>query len=277
MNNGLSVAMVLMAATVSLPTWAKSGLDPFFANQSLQQQAPMAFVLQPQATPFLRSAWLETKQQAQTLADAIIDDETLAQALSQWDQLSFDEQQPILAKVFELQCEQMGIEPPTLLIDDSSYPDKLAFFDFDVANPSSGTVYLNRGKLSQQPNAVSLALLIHETRHSYQFQLGFKQDSLLAQGYHAAFIAQQQLAPKSFADFFTLANEYEAFQFSNWVIGELFNWQLDMPAMGSYASQYWSDQQLKIDLLQMIDAKRPTPLLDQFNYQLRAQQSTLGR
>ncbi|WP_298439734.1 hypothetical protein [uncultured Ferrimonas sp.] len=274
-----TILSVVMATAVSIAAGveAKSGLDPFFANQSLQQQAPQAFVLQPQAEGFLRSAWPQTQQQGLALAAAIIEDDELAEAVSVWPELTFAKQQPLLQRIFELQCQQMGIEAPTLLIDDSSYPDKMVYFDFDPATPDRGTVFLNSAKLAEQPPVVSLALLLHETRHSYQFQLAFAQDNVLAQGYRAAFKAQKQLAPKSFSDFLTLGNEYEAFQFANLVMGELFNWKVDMPSMGTYASQYWANKQLKIDLLEQLDQHQPTPLLDLFNQQMQAQKEKLGR
>lgn len=49
-------------------------------------------------------------------------------------------------------------------------------------------------------------------------------------------------------DFLTLINEYEAFQFGNYVVGALTEGVVDTLGMGAYASQYNADFSLKIDL-----------------------------
>lgn len=277
MKSLLAKVIVGLLGSCAMVTIAKEKLDPFFANQSLQQKAPNAFVLQPQAANFVRSAFAQTQLQADALVEGLKDHEELSDAIGRWSELSFEEQKPHLQKIIEFQCELMGVTVPELVLDPQLYPDRLAYFVFDHNNPDAGKVFLNETRFAEQEPVVTLALLIHETRHAYQFQMAYQQPGVLADAYKAAFAAQAELKPRSFGDFLTLANEYEAFQFSNLVIGELFDWKVDLPSMGTYASQYWADKRLKLDLLHLIEDDNPTPLIDLFNQQLQAQKQVLGR
>ncbi|MBY5992776.1 hypothetical protein [Ferrimonas balearica] len=225
--------------------------DPFYANPELQAQAPSAFALQAQARPFLAQAHALTRKQGEALVAAIQAEPELAEAIARWPQLSFDEQRPHLERVFALECALLGITPPELVIDPHSYPGKTVYFDFDPSRPGPGVVYLNPQKLAAMPPYASLAFLLHETRHSYQFQLAYAEDSVLAQGYRDAFEAQKRLEGFSFSDFLTLLNEYEAFQFGNYVLGRLTDWQVRMINMGTYASQFDGRGTLKMDLLEL--------------------------
>ncbi|WP_299568977.1 hypothetical protein [uncultured Shewanella sp.] len=232
----------------SLPAIA----DNFYANQVLQQQAPHAFALQPQSEAFLAPAYEITLAHANNLVGLIAQDKALTQAIKNWPHLTMDDQIPWLKKVFELAVKSFGTQAPKLIIDNHSYPKKMVYFDFDVEVGGKGIVYLNPEKLSEEEAFASLAFLIHETRHSYQFQRAMAgEGDVVSQGYLAAFTAQKQLTGFGFSDFLTLLNEYEAFQYGNYVIGQLTDWQVDMINMGTFASQYDSHGQLKIDLQAM--------------------------
>lgn len=265
----------------------------FYATQELQSQYPQAFALQPEAQAFVETAQAKTIEDANKLVELILADDDLVSALSNWRQLSIDQQIPHLRKVFALEYRSMGIKKPKLVIDNHSYPNKMVYFDFnpldfsplvaDTNQLKTGTVYLNPEKLATQDKFASLAFLIHETRHSYQFQLGQiaqkkEEDVLLALGYVAAFNAQKSLTGFGFSDFLTLLNEYEAFQYGNYVLGRLTHWKLDLTSMGTFASQFDSHGQLKIDLLQLSSDKHhgdtiaPQPsLLEKYNQAAKAQ------
>ncbi|MDO6775139.1 MULTISPECIES: hypothetical protein [unclassified Shewanella] len=258
--------------------------NSFYANNEFQQQAPTAFALQPESQNFLAPAYDMTIHHADELLLKIADDKALSDAIKRWFTLSFEQQIPWLRKVFTLEIETFKQQLPSfiapkLLIDNHSYPNKMVYFDFDITQPDSGIVYLNPQKLATEDRYAALALLVHETRHSFQFQLAAKQDSQLANGYWAAFSAQKQLKGLGFSDFLTLLNEYEAFQFGNYVVGKLTDWQIDMIAMGTFASQYDQQGVLKIDLISLGNNGSALSLLEQYNqlaktqYQLR-QQST---
>ena len=265
---------ILLSAPIAFLSLQLSLMSPvqaagsFYATQTLQSQLPRAFALQPEAYDFLKAAQTKTITDGDKLVELILADKDLTAALSKWHKLSIDEQIPFLRKVFALEYRSMGIKPPKLIIDNHSYPNKMVYFDFDVAylspsvsndSISSGVVYLNPDKLAVQDKFASLAFLIHETRHSYQFQLSQQQHSnvtsnQLALGYTAAFKAQRSLKGFGFSDFLTLLNEYEAFQYGNYVLGRLTQWQFDLISMGTFASQFDNSGQLKIDLLQLADS-----------------------
>ncbi|MBY6210125.1 hypothetical protein KUV95_01025 [Microbulbifer agarilyticus] len=252
--------------------WANAA-GSFYANPELQRQMPAAFALQPEAQAFLAPAFQQTIAHGDALVAAIQQDAELAQAIADWPKLTIEQQAPYLKRVFAIETQVMGIEPPTLLIDNHSYPGRMVYFDFDPQNPSTGTVYLNPDKLAERPKYDSLAFLIHETRHSLQFQHAFSTNAdevdALAIGYAEAFNAQKALQGFSFSDFLTLVNEYEAFQFGNYVLGKLTNWQLDTQDMGTYASQFDTHGKLKIDLVKLATEDAETSLLERYN--VRAQ------
>ena len=238
-------AFLSMAMGLSLPSIA----DGFYANETLQRQAPDAFALQPEAHDFLVSAYALTIKDGDRLLDLIAEDKALTNVIQQWPEMTIEQQIPWLKKVFALEVRSFGTEAPKLIIDNHSYPKKMVYFDFDVEAGGNGIVYLNPDKLAEEEAFASLAFLIHETRHSYQFQRAMAgQSDAVSQGYLAAFTAQKQLTGFGFSDFLTLLNEYEAFQYGNYVIGKLTDWQVDMINMGTFASQYDSQGQLKIDL-----------------------------
>lgn len=104
----------------------------FFANANLQEKAPAAFVLQPQARDFLNNVSAESYQQADKLVEVILADSELKQALAKWPELSITQQLPYLRKIFALECEVMAVEPPTLLIDTTTYPNRAVNFVFNT-------------------------------------------------------------------------------------------------------------------------------------------------
>ncbi|MCL1050587.1 hypothetical protein L2755_13250 [Shewanella abyssi] len=293
----LSVSLLLMLVQLGvMPSVQAAG--SFYATQELQSQSPQAFALQPEAQAFILAAQAKTIADANRLVELILADDGLVTALAYWEQLSINEQIPYLRKIFALEYRSMGIEQPKLIIDNHSYPNKMVYFDFDVSHfapsqrsnidsLSSGTVYLNPDKLATQDKFSSLAFLIHETRHSYQFQLSQQvnnsaNDAIFASGYVAAFNAQKSLTGFGFSDFLTLLNEYEAFQYGNYVLGQLTEWRLDLIGMGTFASQFDHQGQLKIDLADLMpsvkidtDAKTTTSnelsLLEKYNLAAKEQ------
>ena len=176
--------------------------------------------------------------------------------------------------VFALEVEALGINAPQLVIEKGIIPGP-GFFDFDLEHPSSGKVILNPTELAKLEDPYSsLSLLIHETRHSAQLQLAFKETSPLAHGYHAAFSAQKILKGLSFCDFTLLLNEYEAFQFSNFILGSIV--QNNLFDMGTFASQYDNNGNPKIDLPKLADEIPVDQLLLKFNELEKEQYRLLG-
>lgn len=239
----------------------KEPLDPkFFANAELQSQAPGAFALQPEAAAFHET--LDNSADRQALAKVL----RAFPQLAHFDELSWAEQEPLLKAVFTLECQTLNIEPPQLVIEDDATPGP-AFFDFDLENPGPGKVILNPKALAGMNDGFApLLLLIHETRHSAQFQHAFSgAEDPVAEGYRAAFQAQRSLQGFSFVDFTTLLNEYEAFQFANGVVSEITGGRANTLRMGTLAGQYDESGKLKVDLKEMFRQTEHDQILDQFN------------
>lgn len=225
----------------------------YFANESVQRLAPEAFALQPEASAFHKAAGKVSLHERQALIKLINKNPELKQDIISFKDLDWEKKEVVLRKVFALEVKALKIKAPTLIIDTTTIKGE-AYFDFDINNPTPGKVILNPEAIAKDPNPhAALLLLVHETRHSAQFQQAFMSndvDNAIAKSYKAAFIAQKQHASKivSFCDFLTLTNEYEAFQFGNFVISSLLNGAVDTLGMGTYASQFDQDFVLKIDL-----------------------------
>ncbi|WP_156904764.1 hypothetical protein [Ferrimonas senticii] len=250
--------------------------DKFLANQSVQQQAPAAFVLQPQAQAFVRSAGLVTQQQVYELVAAIKQDDLLTARIAQWSDLEQSQRVEVLGQLISLQS-RLWHYPEPLLLPVVSSPQQLSGFIPRTPLNGRSEVYLNLLELEKQPPLVQLVLLLHESRHAYQLaQTEQAPHSDLAKGFAAGFAAEQNINPVSFGDIAALTHEYEAHQFANWVIGLLFDWQWYLPSLGSHLSQFNADGSLRADLLMWLDQPSATPLIDRFNQQLRKQRQQLG-
>lgn len=259
---------------------ASTESSSFFANPEIQAQAPKAFALQKEAAVFVEKMEKNTLVEREAIVQAIQSDADLKNAVTNWQELTIEEQVPYLRRVFDIEVKVLGITPPELIIKPGIINGP-AYFEFDPAKPGTGKVLLNPDALKNEENKyASLSLLIHETRHSAQFQMAFPANpsSPFSMGYEAAFIAQKSLKGKlSFCDFLTLLNEYEAFQFGNYVVGKLTNWKVDMIEMGTFASQYDGNGKLKIDLARLIKDVEQGRLFETFNGLEKVQKDLLAK
>jgi hypothetical protein len=190
----LSAIFLSMAIMASPPATAESELDPkYFANESLQRQSPSAFALQPESKDFLNELMLSAPLEKGAFLKLIHIDEGLVKSIIEFGTLAPADQEAVLRNVFRLEVEAMGIKAPALVIESGSIPGS-AFFEFDIVNPGPGTVFLNPEQITKEANPyLSLLLLIHETRHSAQFQRAFSlplSESPMNVGFRAAFRAQ---------------------------------------------------------------------------------------
>lgn len=260
-------------------------LDPsYFANQEVQSLSPNAFALQPEAKNFLQNIKDSSIHERDLFLKNIKNDRVLFENIQNFALLAWPKKEEVLRSVFALEVLSLNITAPNLIIDSKRIKGE-AFFDFDVTHPDAGTVIINPEAIQKDPNPyTSLMLLIHETRHSAQFQLAFnpaKTNDAVAIGFKAAFIAQKDLSAniKSFSDFLTLLNEYEAFSFGNYVVGELTNGKVNTLGMGTFASQYNADKSLKINLdelfLKFDHGEIKDSVLEEFNRQEKAQYDLL--
>ncbi len=254
-------------------------LNPrYFANQEVQRLAPDAFVLQPETAEFHTHLVQSQKQEMNELLDLIAKEPRLLSKIEKFKDLEWSEKESVLKEVFRLEVQALKIQAPELIISTTAI-DGQAYFDFDIENPTPGKVILNPDELQKDSNPLSaLMLLIHETRHSAQFQKAFfgNENDVLGKFYRAAFTAQKKHADKirSFCDFLTLNNEYEAFQFGNYVVTVLTHGQVDTLGMGTYASQYNKDLSLKIDLPSLFE-EGTNNVLEKFNLLEKAQYDLL--
>lgn len=259
---------------VALQAPAADGPSTFFANASVQRLAPAAFALQPEASLFIQSVDAATQDDRAVLVRALAQHPTLGNAIRNWGKLSLEQQIPLLKMIFAIEVQTLKMVPPTLVIENDATPGP-AYFDFDPKKPGPGKVILNPKALATSKNKYeSLLLLIHETRHADQFQQAFlnKPSALparqnLKEGFAASFIAQKAFSQqiRSFVDFTTLLNEYEAFRFANGVVTQLTQGQADTLDMGTFASQFDKFGTPLIDLAKLAERVTPTKLLEAFN------------
>ena len=239
----------------------KKPLDPrYFANAKLQKQAPAAFALMPEAAEFHKNH--DNSAERAALAEAL----KKYPQLKNFDSLTWEEKEPLLRNVFATECEVLKMTPPELVIENGAIPGA-AFFEFDPDNPTPGKVFLNPEVLGKMDNGYApLLLLLHETRHSAQFQDAFSgAEGPVAEGFRAAYRAQKELKGFSFVDFTTLLNEYEAFQFANGVVEQLTEGKVNTVGMGTLAGQYSDHGNLKVDLKALFEELPHEVILDVFN------------
>jgi hypothetical protein len=261
---------------VTLVSANAQSIDPdFFANKEVQRLKPLAFALQPESRAFLLANQSGLTADSTTLINLIEQDKTLSDQIKTFPALDWSAKEEVLKKVFALEVQAFNIKGPGLIIDSERIKGREAFFEFDVAHPNTGTVFLNPEQLQKNKNPFApLLLLIHETRHSAQFQRAFdpaSEENAVNLGFKAAFTAQQELSDKirSYSDFLTLNNEYEAFYFGNFIVENLTGGQVNTLGMGTYASQFDNDNHPKIDLIHLFEkfdnGEIQDSVLDEFN------------
>lgn len=248
-------------------------LDPkFFANAAFQNRFPGAFALQEQSLPFVRRSMAKTFADGDRLIALVRNDPALKTAVIAFPKLGDAERVDVMRKIFALVVRASGLPAPELVLDNAA--KKSTFFDFDPQKGGPGKVILNPAKLFAGKNPYdALLFLIHETRHSYQFQLAFGpyggREPQLKEAWKQGYLAQKtifdQSLATSFCDFLTLNQEYEAFLFGNCVLEELTNGAVDTSDMGTFASQYVPGKGLKIDLVDLARKVGAAKLLDAFN------------
>lgn len=254
-----------------------AGSVNFYAKKEVQARYPGAFATDPSTISFHKASETEANHDRSLLLQAILKEQDLLRSLTQFNKLELEEQIETLQRLFLLECEVLKIQPPELIIDDHSISG-YAYFEFDYRTGGAGKVYLNKKKLSEgKDKSEFIVLLLHETRHSAQFQLSQKTNGPLAAGFETSFKTQSELKLKgeklSFCDFMLLLNEYEAFQFANYVYGALMNWQIAINDMGTLASQFDHRGRLRLNLLEILMQNRKDPLeffneLEQSQYEV---------
>lgn len=261
-------AVPVTAQRAAVQTASRANPDRFFAKAETLAQAPGAFAIQAESIPALTELAKEGKQR-DALVAAIRQDAVLTRQISGFASLTWDQRLPVLKRVMALESKTMGFTQPPLVIADGD--EREAFFDFNPDQPGTGTVKLWPAALAKDSNPyAALLLLVHETRHSWQFQRAFgtrhRADDFVAKGFQAAFRAQRDLSGKmTFCDFCTLLNEHEAFQTGNYVVGKLTNWTVDTVDMGCFSSQFEAPGRLKLDILDLAKQVGPQGLLAAFN------------
>lgn len=267
--------IVFLVLFISTNSFAQSVDKNYFANNEIQRLSPEAFALQPETRHFHKLNQKAAKKEIMTFLNLIKSDVSLLKDIKSFPELTWENKEKVLRTIFALEIQALGIKAPELVIDSNTIKGE-AYFDFDLNHPGTGKVILNPKAIQKDSNPyAALMLLIHETRHSAQLQKAFDPTSAMngsrALSFRAAFHAQKELASKitSFSDFLTLINEYEAFSFGNFVVGSLTDWKADTLGMGTYASQYNSDQSLKIDLQKLFNkfdqGKIKDSVLEEFN------------
>lgn len=276
--NKLKKSFVFITAVVlSASAHAKNRDESkFFARDSVERKDPYAFVIRPESYRVIGELEALTNRQIYEFAYAIQGDQALLKSIASFEQMSIAEQIPVLKRVFQLECATMGVTPPELVFSNDRIPGA-AYFDFDLNAPGPGAVILNPSALEKETNKyASLILLIHETRHSAQFQLATKSSNSLARSFYASFRAQKDLKGQlSFLDFMSLVNEYEAFRFANGVVGQLTDFKVEAFDMGSFASQFDEHGQNRIDLIHLFKSVGANGVLDAFNKLEREQYQIL--
>ncbi len=255
-------------------------LDPaFFARREVEARAPRAFSLMPEAQVGLRAMEAEAITARSSLLGALKAQPDLLASIRRFPTLTWEQRLSILRAVFALECRTLEITPPELVISTTEIKGP-AYFDFDPARPGTGRVILNPEAIARDPNPwTGLLLLIHETRHSAQFQLAFSEAAvgtsaydpdqprrLRRENYRAAFIAQKAFSKDlNFGDFCSLNHEYDAFRFGNFIVGAITDWKADTLDMGCFSSQFDGHGAPRIDLVKLGNLVGYEMLLDVFN------------
>jgi hypothetical protein len=229
-------------------------------------------VLQDETRSFLEQSLAKTFSDGDALISAVEGVPGLSDNVRSFRQLDREERIQVMQQVFKLEVQSSGLTAPELVLDDGAKRE--TFFEFDPSRSGPGRVVLNPRLLFADSNPdAALLFLIHETRHSYQFQVAFasggEASPVLASAYRSGFQAQRQIFDlplrPSFCDFLTLNQEYEAFLFGNYVLEKLTSGRVDISGMGTLASQYLLGQGLQLNLPELALQTRPGGLLDAFN------------
>jgi hypothetical protein len=255
-------------------------LDPrFFARREVEARAPKAFSLMPEAQAGLRAIEADSTVARSKVLEAIRANPDLLGRVRMFPTLTWEQQLRVLRAVFDLECRTLEITPPELVISTTEIKGP-AYFDFDPARPGTGRVILNPEAIARDANPwTGLLLLIHETRHSAQFQLAFGEATVGASAfdpeqprrlrqehYRAAFVAQKAFSNDlNFSDFCSLNHEYDAFRFGNFIVGALTDWKADTLDMGCFSSQFDAHGVPRIDLVKLGNLVGYGNLLDAFN------------
>lgn len=252
---------------------APEPLDPsFFANEGFLLGFPGASALHADSQEFVHGSAGRAFADGDALIAAMRAESGLLESIARFPEKSRSERIRVMNQVFEIETQASGLPPPELVLDDAA--KKSAFFEFDPARPGRGKVILNPEKLFSDPNPyAALLFLIHETRHSYQFQMAFSRGAsasrAAATAYQKGFTAQRLIFDQgkkvSFCDFLTLNHEYEAFLFGNYVLETLTEGAVDTSDMGTLASQFVPGAGLRVDLSRLAKSVEPGALLDAFN------------
>jgi hypothetical protein len=279
------LALAVLGRAVSPASGEERALDParFFANPTVQALAPGAFAVQAESVPVLEKLARVVPAQRAALVAAIRADAELAGGIAQWGTLGWPRQKALLERLVALEARVFGVQPPILKIHE---PEEAgpgpAYFEFDTEAGGTGTVHLWPSALAEEPSPhAAVMLAIHETRHSWQFQVAFGAkhgcDSTVKAAFAAGFRAQKALNRKlSFCDFCTMHHEHEAFETGNQVIGELTGWTADTQGMGCWSSQFDAQGAPRIDLLALAREFGPQGLTAAFNERERGQFVEMG-
>lgn len=273
MGTRILVALVAMSVGVR-------AMDParFFANPEVQALACGAFAVQAQSVGPLEDIESISVEHRKMLVAAIRTDEGLMGEVSGFGTLGWPRQRAVIERVMKLQCAVFGCAVPPLVVHDGEAGHGPAFFEFDPDRPGTGVVHLWPLALAEEssPHA-ALMFAIHETRHSWQFQLAFPgrhgcPAPTVGAAFAAGFRAQKALKGKlSFCDFCTMHHEHEAFTTGNYVVGALTGWTADTRGMGCWSSQFDGAGRPRIDLVALAREVGPEALLSAFNEREKGQ------
>lgn len=268
----------LVAALVSGPMSAFAGspkaLDParFFANPAVQSERPEAFAVQAAGVPALIALEKVAPAQREALVAAIRGDALLTDGIRDFPTLPWAKRLAVLERLMAVECATFGVTTPPLVVHDEDGAGREAFFEFDPDVPGTGTVHLWPVGLEGDPAPLAAVMLtLHETRHSWQFQVATgvataPVDPLIVDAFRAGFRAQKEIKKRlSFCDFCSLHHEHEAFQTGNQVIGALTGWTADTAGMGCWSSQFDGAGAPRIDLVSLAREVGPERLLEAFN------------
>jgi hypothetical protein len=248
----------------------------FYADPVTHNKHSTSFVLNSKSAGFINAVYSTSFKAADNFIKTLKRDTKLWDSLKKWDQISLQEQLPLLKRIFNHEVKSLGIDPPKLIID-LNY-NRAAFFEFPDNLAGTGTVYLNPSLVYSENKYSSLSLLIHETRHSAQLQMTKANHGMYHLGYffRESFMTQKKIGHKlGFCDFLTLNNEYEAFLFGNYVIHKITAGTIDIKGMGTFASQFNKDGSIKIDLKKLHNDPHNN-VLNKFNQLEEMQAQRLG-
>ncbi len=217
-------------------------------HATVELAQPKAFVLTPQAQPFVAALNRTVEPQRQLYARQLLADPTVVAGIAAWERSSPTAQLRLITRVAAIGGTVMGCQVPPI-VENQRAPERAGTMAFFQPAPNSvGQIVLYPREVATGGKYLAIATVIHELRHAAQFQLATsrsaatKPDGLvLGTAYAASWQAMATMggeADLSYGDYAHLNVEFDAFQTGNEVATLISGGAYDGMGCGFVDTQY---------------------------------------